>query len=293
MSDLLRDRLISRVEDLPVLPAATRRLLTLDPTSATYFDDALAVVESEPSLSVRVLNMANSAASSPNHEIASVRTALARLGGSTVNSLALAASISEQFGRDGHVHHLWQHALLVGGLMRHLHPYLTEASGTSADEAYTIGLLHDIGHFVIQFEDPERMDELHEAEWQSPDGLLETEARLLGVTHTELGHLAASRWELPERVADAVLTHHDPISDDTADTPADVMRRLAQFCDHVVFPYIRELDVDADPAYLDLIIEELMSELPPQLDVDAAELSQIAHAVTTETLATLAALGLT
>jgi HD-like signal output (HDOD) protein len=78
-------------------------------------------------------------------------------------------------------------------------------------ETFTAALLHDVGKLVMaRFLSPEILAHIRKA--RQLGGLSQTEAEslLLGVNHAELGGLVAQHWQLPPRLVQGILYHHDP-----------------------------------------------------------------------------------
>ncbi|HIE03679.1 MAG TPA: HDOD domain-containing protein, partial [Candidatus Latescibacteria bacterium] len=76
-------------------------------------------------------------------------------------------------------------------------------------EAFTAGLLHDIGKLVMREHlKAEFLEVLGKV--QQGKAFLEAERELLGVTHAEIGNWLAERWNFPAVLQEAILYHHDP-----------------------------------------------------------------------------------
>jgi putative nucleotidyltransferase with HDIG domain len=200
------------VETLPLLPGVVMRLLNLDPDSEEYFDDLLAIASSEPSLAVRVLRCANSAASAPSQPITSLTQAANRIGAARCGQLAMAVAVARVFvPRTPEQRELWAHSLRVASLSR-----LIAASNGARTEiceaAYTAGLVHDIGRFAMFERETGDFDRVAESAWETPQDLLKVEDKLLGYDHTRVGQLICERWGLSPPLVDIVRHHHRPVN---------------------------------------------------------------------------------
>ena len=199
-----------RVETLPLLPGVVMRLLSLDPDSERYFDDLVNIASSEPSFAVRVLRCANSAASAPGQPITSLTQAANRIGAARCGQLAMAVAVARVFlPRTREQRELWAHSLRVASLSR----LIAASSGARAEiceAAYTGGLVHDIGRFAMFEQVTTDFDRVAEAEWETPQALLEVEEELLGYDHTRVGQLICEHWGLPAPLVEIVRHHHRP-----------------------------------------------------------------------------------
>jgi putative nucleotidyltransferase with HDIG domain len=198
-----------RVDTLPLLPGVVSRLLALDPESDRYFEDLVSIASSEPSFAVRVLRCANSAASAPGRPITSLTQAAHRIGTERCGQLATAVAVARVFvPRTREQRELWAHSLRVASLARQIAAAIGSCAGI-CEAAYTAGLVHDIGRFAMFECATGDFDLVAEAGWDTPEGLLAAEAKLVGYDHTRVGQLVCERWSLPQPLIHVVRHHHD------------------------------------------------------------------------------------
>jgi putative nucleotidyltransferase with HDIG domain len=171
-----------------VHPAAAQVVVEVlrDPAAANEAGrDISRLVMTDTALSAVVLRAANSAHLGYSGRISSVRQATIMLGATLVGSLAAGRVADLVFDQSPNVYPdwLWLHSLAVGCssavVARHM--------GESVDDAYTVGILHDVGYLL-------------EASARGPLGVASD--------HAELGADLLRRWNLPEAVVNAVRTHH-------------------------------------------------------------------------------------
>lgn len=288
----LRERLERRIDELPVLPTVMSRLMMLDHADEAFFEEVLELIEADPTFAARMLSAANAVASSPRSPVMSVRAALARLGSLGASNLILAIAVSRVFiPRDAWEKSLWRHALQVAGAMRMLVGAADEALGINGDEAYAVGLLHDVGRFVMFEEAPDMLREIHEGGWETPDSLIDHERSICGLTHGELGEMACRRWGLPETLGQVVLRHHES----GVDSPlgkVEVLLTAVQLADLAMFPSTMPGTPGYSEASLETIEQELMPKVPRGLELSAESLRDIIVTTTKEVDAICGALGL-
>jgi putative nucleotidyltransferase with HDIG domain len=173
-----------------------RNRLLVHPTSARVVLEVLRGPEGErditrtvmtdPALSASVMRAANSAHLGYARRIGSIRQASVMLGGSLVGSLAASRVADLVFDTEApdYPDWLWLHSLTMacacGVLARH--------TGDSIDEAFTVGLLHDVGWLLAASSD-------HPVAPSESD-------------HTSAGAELLARWNLPDRIVTAVQQHH-------------------------------------------------------------------------------------
>lgn len=201
-------RLVERIAHLPLLPTVLVRILALDAEDPSYFDKLVKLAEEDPNFAVRLLRVANAAASAPTKPVVTVRQAAIRIGARESAGLVTSMSVSRVFvPRSAGQRDLWIHSLQVAVGARTI-ASLAPAAHIPPDQAYLAGLLHDIGRFVMFEGASADLDLVESAEWDTPQGLLQTERSLLGYDHAHVGALVCRRWSLPEGLADVVQNHH-------------------------------------------------------------------------------------
>lgn len=196
------DELVRR---LPVRPSTAARLFDLieDPESSLL--QFAEIVEIDPVLSARVLRLANSAAYGARGGVASATRAVMILGSSAVQAIVAAASFpllsdGVDLGPDS----FWAHAMEVGAAASTIAPELEVGAG----DAFTAGLLHDIGAVLLHLRDASAYAEVVRG---GAEQLLERERAVFGTDHPEAGCAAVAKWGFPKALVEAVRDHHLPL----------------------------------------------------------------------------------
>lgn len=198
---------------LPVLPKVTLRLLKALDTPQVSAQEIAGIIEAEPSMSARLLKLANSSFYSQRGRISQISRAVTVLGSKTIRSFALA---------------VWTHTLQAQARnsdeLRLMAPLLAHGLATAVaartlaervdpdqgEDCFMAGLLHDIGRVAL-------VAQLG-AEYQTGivdpaqgGGMLlhEREAEILGFDHRVLGAALLASWALPPFLAHAIEKHHD------------------------------------------------------------------------------------
>ena len=192
--------------ELPILPAPRERALLVLMNPDASMEAYLSVVEGDPSLTAAVLRAANSAMSWPSRPIRSANEGVVRLGTSAVRHLITATLVRSQFsslevaGVDGD--ELWRHLLACAVLCEAQVEQPAERA-----EAFTLGLLHDLGRLAMAAQAPTRYREVVNAAQNSLSARA-AERVQFGITHEEFGQRISERWRLPEETARAIGDHH-------------------------------------------------------------------------------------
>jgi len=199
---------ISTVGELPSVPAVASAVLKVAGDQNSGADDLRAVVNRDPALSARILKVANSSLYSFSRKIETVQHAIALLGFRTVTNISMAASLREVFTHFGLAEKLlWEHSTLSGTVAARLAEYGT--IGVDREEAFTAGLLHDLGK--IAFNNNSRKKYLEVIEHVYNDGMpfIDAERKVFGFDHAELGACVVAKWKLSESLETAIRFHHD------------------------------------------------------------------------------------
>jgi HD-like signal output (HDOD) protein/ActR/RegA family two-component response regulator len=168
------------------------------------------VIERDPAMTAKVLQLANSAFFGVGRNVTRVRDAVTHLGTDTLAALALSArAFSEleprctpaRFSIDA----FQRHSSLVARLAVAIHP-----DPATRAEALTAAVLHDIGVLVLLRDDPRRWAQRSETAEREGVPLHLVESAELGVDHGSVGGYLLSLWGLPHSIAEAVANHHRP-----------------------------------------------------------------------------------
>lgn len=197
--------------DLPTLPLVALEVTRLAENPLTSVVEMVRLIRNDPSLTARILRVANSSYYGMPRRIDSLNTALVVLGMKEISNLVTSISVVKTFSGaeedDFDMQAFWEHSAGCAEIARviasklHLHFHGAE---------FTAGLLHDVGkivldqHFHTEFL---AARELRLAE-QIPSS--EAERRVLGVDHAEIGAWLAETWSLPPAIAEAIRYHHEP-----------------------------------------------------------------------------------
>lgn len=206
-SDLVKD--IGGLVTLPDVYLHINRLVE-DPNSSSA--DIARAISQDPSFTVRLLRVANSALYGFSSTVDTVAKAVTIIGTSQIRNLALSMSVARSFAGLPNelvsMDNFWRHSLLCALAARHL---AREARRCDPDALFTAGLLHDIGELVIFNRMAEQAKEALERVLDSQDELpiFEAENQVMGFNHAEVGSELARQWQLPALLEECIAYHHD------------------------------------------------------------------------------------
>jgi HD-like signal output (HDOD) protein len=215
--DLLRNQplasIVSRMRSLPSLPALYVELTEALQSENTSLRQIEEIIERDIGMATKILQLANSAFIAAHGRVSSLHEALSLIGAETVRSLTLSIHVFSQSSREpataAHYSALWVHSVAVAALAQRVAMQETKNKAVS-DEAFTTGLIHDVGKIVLLSELPNEYRRVIQEADGSPQSFHEMEMKQLGCTHGQVGAYLMSVWGLPSTIVQAVEYHDHP-----------------------------------------------------------------------------------
>ena len=202
--------IIGRIRQLPARPQVFSRLQVVIARPDTSTREVAQVIASDTALTVKVLQLANSAFFRPARRISNIEQAVLYLGFQSVRNLVMCAEVFARWpGRMRHA------AVDLEDLQLHAQRTASVAQAISAgrqfgDDTVLAALLHDIGYWVLIQECPRELEQAVELALAADIPLPQAEEEILGASHAEIGAYLLAIWGLPYAVVEAVAHHHRP-----------------------------------------------------------------------------------
>lgn len=195
---------------LPSVPHLYLQLSEALSSGDATVDDVTRIVEQDMAMAAKILQLANSAYFGRRQPVTAIRGAVVYLGLDALHALVLQAGTFRKFPIDHpiprfDIESLQRHCSRVGSLARQLLP-----DAEVGRDAYTAGLLHDVGLLVLASQEPGELARVLEIAEREQRPVHEVERELRDVTHAEMGAHLLALWGLPFTVTAAVSAHHDP-----------------------------------------------------------------------------------
>jgi putative nucleotidyltransferase with HDIG domain len=262
-------QLPDRLARVPSFPPIAIKVLQLLSDPSVNLSSIPPLISSDPALSARVLQYANSPLYGIANEIKNVRHALTMLGIDQLRSLTATAASDVYLKGKMNVEELkrcWTHTLACAILSEEL----ARACRAHKDEAYTSGLMHDIGRLSMVVAFPrEYVEAMRHASAHCID-LIDYERDKFGIDHAEAGRLLAEKWHLPENFCLIAGRHHD-----NPDTPEmsllTIVHLACRLADNLGF----EVTVPLQPVSMDEILAILQPEVRRRLPASEEEFREL------------------
>lgn len=197
---------IEKTELLPPYFAVAQKALRLISDENVSIAALAATLESDQAMVSRLLGIINSAFFGVRHEVTRVERAINLLGLRETRNIVLSIATRDSLSR-GQDRSTWLHSITCA----HLAEALAKNSRREMDlnEAFSAGLLHDIGTAFLAKKLPAAVQEVQRWVGLGLDRL-EAETRVLGYTHAEIGEMILRKLSVPQTIRDTVRYHHAP-----------------------------------------------------------------------------------
>ncbi len=173
--------------------------------------DLSVLISRDPSLTFRLLKLANSAYFNFPTKIDSLQHAIFIIGSQQLRDLVLATTLISQFQGIGRK---WVnpksfcfHCIACGTGARILAIHRRELN---PERFYLAGILHDIGRLLLFENHDQLLGKVMDRHIQTEELLFKIEQEELGFDHAQLGAELCRHWQLPGIFGEMILGHHEP-----------------------------------------------------------------------------------
>ena len=211
----IKQQIINAIQGIPTFPEHILVLLQLCRNKEVEIKDITMTLLHDPALSTDVLKLANSAGFVPSKRVNNLSEAVMTIGLKNLESLLITISarkiLDDRFQK---FEQIWEHCNRVASYARTIaSKYKMNAI---IEQVSLCGLLHDLGKIVLLSVD------LDVTQWIAKlvsDRRIRTSTVMeeisIGISHSGIGELIASKWQLPEYLIEAIRHHHTPLSTDS------------------------------------------------------------------------------
>lgn len=216
----LPDGLVQQIEHLDPMPVTAQKLLMVLPDEDISLSELAGIIEYDEALVANVLRVANAVYFVRATPVATVRSAVVRLGatnlfnivlGQFLHKISLAAPLYDLTENE-----LWLHSTVASLAVDEIIPN----SGVEIPQVAKIAaLLHDVGKLIISRYFRQDFREVLALAERTGAAFVEAEREILGCDHTDVGAAVAEEWGFPEEVRYAIEFHHS----DPPDEPNPVL----------------------------------------------------------------------
>lgn len=207
---------------VPPMPRTlTEALAMMEHSERMDLNEVTEMVQRDPVVVARLLNIVNSAYYGLRHQVTSVDRAVVMLGPIAVAGIIVGMQMMKlrelMEGPAGACfNRLIRHSVATAFLTRHLvdgSPRERRQRSARVGPAFTAGLLHDFGKIILVYNFPGKAVSLYDERSLSGQvhigSDMDAEQLVFGYDHTEAGEYVARKLSFPELLVDVVRHHHE------------------------------------------------------------------------------------
>ncbi|MEK7352545.1 MAG: response regulator [Nitrospirota bacterium] len=206
-------RLVTGMQQIPSQPALYAEIRREAESKNASIGTIGAIVSKDMGMTAKILQLVNSAYFGLRGTVSTAEQAVNLLGLDTVQALVLTVHVFSQFapthGSRFNMDRLWEASTETGSLARAI-AKVEQAPALVIDQAYTAGLLHDVGMLVFAANVLKRYDATLTMAYEQGIPLWEVERQEFGATHADVGAYLLGLWGLSDPIIEAVAFHHRP-----------------------------------------------------------------------------------
>lgn len=195
---------------LPSMPDVFLQVKKIVDDPSSNMDNIAKIITRDPSLTARILKVANNALFKGNNEITNLQLAISRMGLQLIKTLVTSHAITQMFNQPNGVlkpffSELHKHSTEVSA---HAYAIAKNYTKLNPDEALLAGLVHNIGYLPMA----KCVESFPEVE-SEPSLLIE----VMGKVHTQVGEMILNSWSFPKQIIDASVNYVDQFRSGSAE----------------------------------------------------------------------------
>jgi putative nucleotidyltransferase with HDIG domain len=267
---------IRNLPSIPLVMMEAQKRLENPKTSAA---DLGKLISKDQGLVAKILAVANSPLYGLPRRVSTIEFAIVILGFDHIKNIVIALSMIEAFKNETDKNWdrkaYWTHSLMTASASKRI---ADDLGYNKTGEAFTAGLLHDLGIAVIQRYFKKEFDEICLQVEEQGMRHTNAEMQLLGLGHSEMGQILADKWNLPKILGETIIHHHLPSGSENNKVLCSIVH-LADYMTQRLqvgsFSWDENMELDTnilqilnlgDAIYLDRFIQSYESLFKSQLE---------------------------
>lgn len=197
---------IENLSEVPSMPGVVVQAINIIDDPNANINRLGEIISTDIAITTQILKLVNSAYYGFPTQITTINKAMTLLGFNKVKSLILGVAIKPMMLSE-EAKALWNHSLKCAVGAKRL---AGDIGYRDPEEAFIIGLLHDIGKLVLQLQNKQAYREVQKLVNIGAD-IIDTERTFFGFAHTDAGKVLVDKWNLPLIISMTVEHHHSPL----------------------------------------------------------------------------------
>ena len=204
---------VTSIRSIPSLPQAHHSLLKELEDNRTGGNTIARLIGDDTGLSVKVLQLANSALFGPGYMVADLAEAVNCLGTEMLSAIVLSQSVFKHYESINKAGldlpkvwaHCWETACLAQRLCRE-----KKLPHRTGEEAFLAGLLHEVGRFLLFDNFPDQFQIACECAQRTQPPLASSLREVVQTTPSQMSAYVLELWGLPGAVINCISQLDDP-----------------------------------------------------------------------------------
>lgn len=212
---------IVNTQEFATLPSVATKILEFIDFEDVSLSDLGKVMESDPSLTMKIIKISNSPLYATRVEVNNINQAIATLGLNRVSIIVLGVSIFSKFMVSSDkklsefIDEFWTHSASTGIVAKSI---AAKIGGRFGEKEFLTGLIHDIGKLAMIQYSPEKYFEVVQSIENEKRYCREVEKEIFGIDNLDILKLIGEKWRLPEDLSRMITLEindsYDKISND-------------------------------------------------------------------------------
>ncbi len=204
------EEILSLVKHIPAFPKVAQQVMAVMDNPETSARDLAEIIQYDQAITANVLKICNAAYFGLPRKVSSLDEAVVVIGQDILKDIIITSSSARFYkGAVGAGYQLgqgelWKHSVACAIMARLI---AARVGGVDPGNAFTAGLLHDIGKRILSSFVADDFNRIIEKTEQGM-AFSEAETEVIGITHSELGGMIMDKWKFPEEIIAAVKNHH-------------------------------------------------------------------------------------
>lgn len=204
------DKVERAINYLPPIPIVMDELLKSLNDEDVDINTLVRIISKDPSMSMNVLKVVNSAFYRLPYQVSAVDHALRMLGLKEITMICIACGVYKALApsRNAQAFNLdefWKHSVATGVIAKRL---CKEMKTGDQDVVYFLGLLHDVGKIILDRVAHDIYTMVIQTTYDESISIREAEKRIIGESHDTVGGLIMKKWRLPPFFSHVAQYHH-------------------------------------------------------------------------------------
>jgi HD-like signal output (HDOD) protein/ActR/RegA family two-component response regulator len=206
-------RMVTGIERLPSMPSLYHQVVEVVQEPADSLATMAPLIACDLGMTAKILQIVHSAFFGLQRHLSSPIQAVEMLGFDILQALVLDAQVfvaaEDPMPSDPTLQTLWSRSLAIALCAQEIMA-ATDGDDAVLDDAFSAGLLHDVGTLVFMSHLPERYDRSRELITDHAHSVCAVECDVIGASHAQVGAYLMGLWGLPDAIIDALAYHHQP-----------------------------------------------------------------------------------